>query len=114
MGHVLEASCTCGYAESAMAVGSGFRHGSQRCLHPVLCAEGRHVVSVNVLEKPPQCPTHAGAVVKPYYCSPELQQKPGDHIVSQWGDVTLNSGDYLCPRCGQHALQFLPLDILWD
>lgn len=114
MGHVISATCKCGYTEKNLTIGGGMLDFQVNCGHPALCSTGEHVVTVNLLKKPITCPEGHSGFPSPYCNSPDLQIEPGLSIVSGWQDYELNDGKYLCPKCGAYELVFSTPHIFFD
>lgn len=75
------------------------------CAFPAYCATGKHIVNVNHMAPPFVCPDgHVGDVVP--YSDARLSGSPGEHRISNWKDLSLHDGTYLCPQCGQMSLRF--------
>ncbi len=114
MGHVISASCTCGYSEESLSIGAGMLDHTTVCRHPAYCAAGRHVVTVNLFEQPLTCPEGCAGTPLPYCNTPSLQIKRGKGRVSDWDGLTINTGLYKCPRCEAYSLQFHEQHALFD
>src|SRR5438093_13416736 len=56
MGFTAVASCTCGYESPELLIGCG-DSCDRECLFPAYCTEGGHLVTVNLFDKPLQCPS---------------------------------------------------------
>lgn len=114
MGHAVSAECKCGYSVRELLIGGGMIDHHINCAHPALCSAGEHIVTVNLLEKPITCPDGHRGFPSPYCNSPDLQLEPGSQSISQWGEHELNSGKYLCPKCGKYELEFSDTGFLFD
>ena len=106
MGAMISANCTCGYEAPNVPIGGGMANHTVWCAHPAYCPVCKDMVSVNLLASEITCPRGCGGTPLPYFNSPQLQSKPGAHLVSAWGGRKLNDGPYLCPRCSQYAMTF--------
>ena len=70
-------------------------------------------MEANVLDSPLHCPSCQQAEVIPY-TDPKLSLGDSTQELISWNGHTLNSGHYLCPRCGDMTLEFLPSGLMWD
>jgi len=114
MGHSVDARCVCGYTLDELLIGAGKLNFRTVCAHPALCAQGRHVVTVNLFDAVHPCPDGHSGPVLPYATTPELQVSPGSESVSTWGEFELNDGGYRCPQCGGYTLHFSDAGLLFD
>ena len=117
-GTLVSARCLCGYHQDGMPLFGGRANFKKSCLFPALCPSPRELVLLNVLdvaEPVHGCPT--GCAVR--YDDPSLAPiEPGEPVAS-WNvpglhtTLTIYSGGYVCPRCGERTLHFMPSGF-WD
>jgi len=81
MGHVISATCKCGYKESDLRIGSGRSDFSTNCSHPAICKAGKHVVTVNLKAGSLACPDGCSERPDPYFCTSNLQINPGSNLI---------------------------------
>jgi len=106
MGHVISSSCRCGYSNESIPIGAGRHNHLDLCMHPALCRAGQHMVTVNLKDESTACPDGHPGEPLPYCNAPELQGVPGNGTISSWGDHRLDTGTYLCPKCGRYEMRF--------
>ncbi len=119
MGSSVTAQCQCGFAR-AFRIGGGMSTFTTLCRFPALCRTCQAIVSVNLYEKPLQCPECKGADVVPYYDT-DLCAERGDTIAASWAvdgmdwnRCALTDGRYYCPSCQSYGLSFHAGGLYWD
>lgn len=117
MGASVIAKCACGYRTPTLMIGGGMTSYRSYCAFPAYCSEGSHLVTVNMFDRPLQCPDGHGAEPLPYN-SPSLIAERGAAVVASWqfgtGELQLTDGRYFCPACRQETLSFTEGEFLWD
>jgi hypothetical protein len=119
MGLSVCAACPCGYEPPLLMIGGGMMNFQEFCAFPAYCAEGGHLVTVNMFDDPPRCPRHARAVPRPFDDA-ELRGDTGGDPVATWTmpgserHLVLTDGRYLCPKCHGFSLRFSDGGMLWD
>lgn len=87
------------------------------CHFPAYCADGNHLVTVNMFDSPRRCPEGHKSEPVPY-SDKSLLGKIGPRIVASWlhdaGQLELTNGKYLCPVCHKHTLTFADGGEMWD
>jgi Zn finger protein HypA/HybF involved in hydrogenase expression len=75
---------------------------------------------VNLFAVPFQCPKCKAPDPVPYD-HPRLSGRPGDHVVAAWRiadqlgrELSLNDGEYKCPKCKNMTLRFSGEGVYWD
>lgn len=106
MGHVITATCKCGYHNEAITIGSGMANCCTSDLTPGMCLTGQHIVDIDIFDAEHKCPEGHAGDIRLYYNNPGLQQEKGPYTYSQWGEQELNSGFYFCPKCREYELKF--------
>lgn len=106
MGHVISASCECGYNAPNLVIGAGREDFARVCMQPAYCLSGAHVISVNIKDNKVACPYDGYADIALYFQDRSLQRVPGSQAVSAWQGREINDGAYLCPRCQNFNLKF--------
>ena len=66
MGCSAIAKCPCGYESEPPMIGGGMGNFEVLCGFPAYCAEGKHLVQVNMFEKPLECPDGHSTTPVPY------------------------------------------------
>ena len=94
-------------------IGGGMEDFRVRCDFPAFRSEGRHLVTVNMFDKPRRCPDGHRAEPAPYN-DDALVQKRGERVVAEWKELRLTDGSYLCPVCLSPTLTFSPGGVYWD
>lgn len=112
MGHTIDATCTCGFDARDLMIGGGMRDHTTNCSYPAICKGCHDIVTVNLLDAAPSCSECEGTEVTAYN-RPELLMTLG-RPVSNWGDLTLTDGKYLCPKCGSFELSFRGGGVMFD
>ncbi len=118
MGASAIARCLCGYESPLLMIGGGMLNFNEFCAFPAYCAEGSHLVTVNMFDRPLACPDGHKSVPVPYN-APSLQIERGDAVVVSWNlwpkrTIQLTNGRYLCPTCHEARLSFSDGGVLWD
>jgi hypothetical protein len=117
MGQSVQATCPCGYDSGLLMIGGGMHNFETLWCFPAYCAEGDHLVVVNLFDKPLRCEDdHPGKPVR--YDDASLVGERGARVVSRW-DVgrrksVLTDGTYRCPSCHQFTLRFADDGLRWD
>lgn len=114
VGHIISASCQCGYSVPAISIGGSRANFLTCCLHPALCEECKQIVVVNLKAEEISCPNGCLEQPRTYFNSTKLQRVPGIGCVSDWAGHALNTGNYLCPSCNRYSLRFSPPHIEFD
>jgi hypothetical protein len=113
VGHIISASCKCGYAAPELPIGGARGDFTTNSAHPALCQTGKHIVTINLKASEIVCPTGCSGTPLPY--TSKLQIIPGNEEISDWlGGHALNDGAYLCPSCNEYSLKFAFLWIFFD
>ena len=119
MGCSVVASCPCGYQSSLLMIGGGMMDFTYSCAFPAYCSEGKHLVTVNMFDKPRRCPDgHLKASIP--YNDASLINVPGTIEVTSWKysdhepEAQLTDGLYFCPICHAFSLTFIDGGLLWD
>jgi len=103
MGSVFEASCPCGY-QSSVTVGAGrddFQTNSKFPFHCTTCG----MVSVNISEPPPSCPSCHSTEITPYG-RPPVSPDGADSYYMQWRNYRSGKTGHLCPKCKEQSMVF--------
>ena len=117
MGCSVVAKCECGYESPLLMIGGGMLSFGTECKFPAYCAEGDHLVTVNLLEHP--CPCSDGHKKEPTpYNNADLKGTAGENEVVSWrfgeNQAVLTDGTYFCPACHQYMLKFSQGGMMWD
>lgn len=117
MGCSVTAKCKCGYESPLLMIGGGMLSSGKECLFPAYCSQGDHLVTVNLLEQPCQCPDKHLTGPVPYTHHSQIGEV-GNVEVSSWGfgseRIVLTDGSYFCPACHQLTLRFTKGGLMWD
>lgn len=109
MGTTTDAHCfACGY-DTFLSVGGGRANHATYAAWPVWCKTCGYVTTANFKKSPLVCGQCKGTeVIKP---TDKEWWKGDGQIIERWGwldpdALTLTSGHYRCPRCGEFQLRF--------
>lgn len=109
--------CECGYESPLLMIGDEMFSFDTLCNFPAFCAQGDHLVTVNLFEHPILCPDGHKNEPTPY-SNAHLKGKTGGNTIASWRysghQVELTDGTYFCPSCHQYTLKFSQGDIMWD
>lgn len=116
MGTTTDAHCfACGY-DTFLSLGGGMTDPTYAAW-PVSCRTCAAVTTADFEHIPLSCEECKGGDVTP---PTDRQWWKGDgHVFESWGELTLTSGHYRCPRCGEFELRFGTnvgghREIMWD
>jgi hypothetical protein len=120
MGSSVDAQCKCGYEALGLLIGGGMSNFTTFCSFPVFCKNCQQLQLTNLLAKHPDCP-HCQSREIVAYDEDELQQAPGNNIVTSWNVsdrlgriLQLTDGEYFCPLCKEFNLRFEEGGMHWD
>ena len=112
MGSIIKSCCSCGY-EKSMFLGGGMADFTKNCNFPIYCEDCRILFEDNLLGNQLQCPKCKGTKATPYDKKCSRKGNP----VFEWNirgkSLVLTDGNYVCPKCGNHALTFID-ESCWD
>jgi hypothetical protein len=117
LGTSTDAHCfACGY-DTFLILGAGMMNFTTNASWPVSCKVCSAITTANFEQTPLACEacnsTNVGQMTDPHEWNGD-----GD-VITSWGDLTLTSGHYRCPKCDKLELRFGTNEaghqiVLWD
>lgn len=107
MGVLLSARCPCGYCASNILLGAGMMTFNTRCSVPALCPQCGEVVTAELADLSPACPTCRGGV-DVYSTTGDIGEAPAETWNFGGNPVSVPLDGQTCPRCHEESLVFVP------
>ena len=112
MGSILDGHCRTFGFSARVTIGGGMMDFDHDSRWPVYCEACDTLRSANTTQSPLTCRT-CGSDRVTKYDSTHLVEG-GSGTVASWGEDKLTDGNYWCPACKTHALQFSRPHVWFD